>query len=130
LSLFNWTSAISRVEIFFFVFKGAVNDVKSGKTIHDTRHTFEVSHHYGENFIDLSKNDKPEIKLINTNVSHFDEADLLEYDIAHTAHFGKELSKSYLHFKRMPFSSLHFDVNYFNCFFLPVFNKLKTFEKG
>jgi hypothetical protein len=102
-----------------FVLNGPINNFQNGKTMSDTRITLDVSIHYPENHFErdrasnrpVVKYNKPWNRLLgfNTNLAHF-------------SHFRKFQKFPYKH---APIESLYVDLNYMNCYFMPLLQELK-----
>ena len=105
----------------FFVISGDVNDFSWGKSIHDTRKTFDLTLHHPNNFILEDKNEVQwdSLFLYKQNAQYA----AVPYDTAYLSHF-----RNYFHwkFQRMPITALRVDLNYLYCNFLPILNKLSN----
>ena len=104
----------------FFAIIGHINNFALGKTLHDTRISFDLSLHYVENYFNISS-EPPEIKFdkIDSRLSYF------PHEFAHLSHYRKS---QYFEYKQVPFEFLFLDLNYLNCYFIPVMDKF-TKEK-
>lgn len=99
----------------FFVFVGDLNSYALGKTLHNTRATFDMTIHLLEHYLD-SNISRPQLQRGFEPRIYF-----IPNDLARLSHFRKVLNFSY---KEIPFENFIFDVNYFNCYFKPIIDKL------
>jgi hypothetical protein len=103
-----------------FVLNGYINSFAIGKTVADTRLTFDVSLHFTEHHFEVSASsnltevrfDKPSARI------HY-----FPIDSAHLSHFRKY---QYFSYKLVPFTSLYLDLNYLNCYFMPLLTKFAS----
>jgi hypothetical protein len=77
-----------------------------GKTMHNTKSTFELTLHH---------------PLIYLNPSEFKSKYTVLYELGYTTHFRNFNNWT---FKKINIKQIHFDLNYFNCFFKPILNEL------
>ncbi|RNA17357.1 hypothetical protein BpHYR1_038367 [Brachionus plicatilis] len=106
-----------------FMISGKVNNFAWGKSIHDTRRTFDMTVHHALEFFDRGKS------VLYNDRFYLDEAHAkyytLDYDYGHLSHFR---SRIHFKFEPMPINYLHVDLNYFNCYFKPILRKLSANE--
>jgi hypothetical protein len=103
----------------FFMLTGLVNHSHTGKTIHNTKKTFQATLHYPASFIDSmspaildTQNELDTITPLSfTKVPH---------ELGHVSHFRNFLLYGY---KKIPVSALRLDLNYVNCYSLPTIKK-------
>jgi hypothetical protein len=105
----------------FFFISGKINDFSWGKSIHNTSHVFDFTVHHANKYI---VDDNPFHPFsIDWNFLNQEQAKYLTipYKLSHLSHF-----RSYFHSKlnRIPISFLHIDLNYLNCYFIPLLPKI------
>ncbi len=96
---------------------GYLNSFALGKTIHDTRVSFDMNMHFMETFVsqkNRTAGGRVELDKDLTNVKAYT---YLESAHIHMSHFRHE---QYFDYKRVNFRDVYFDFNYFNCYFRPV----------
>jgi len=105
----------------FFFISGKINDFSWGKSIHNTSHVFDFTVHHANKYI---VDDNPFHPFsIDWNFLNQEQAKYftIPYKLSHLSHF-----RSYFHSKlnRIPISFLHIDLNYLNCYFIPLLSKI------
>ncbi len=74
----------------------------TGKSIHDTRSTVEVMIHYP--------------------IGNFNDILWTPHSVSYVSHFRESLKD--IHLRNISITDLHFDYNYFVCYFIPLVRKL------
>jgi hypothetical protein len=103
----------------FFV-SGDLNNHVVGKTIHNTRRTMDMFIHYSISVINIDQQTNAASILYQKKPSNNQPTEevIPPRSLAHLSHFRKHLN-----FDReqsvVPFLALHFDLNYFKCYFSP-----------
>jgi hypothetical protein len=97
---------------------GELNDFALGKTVHDTRKTLDFDVHVAQSYFHFNGNTRLEDFKIFT--AHTIDT-FFSYNLGYVSHFRKQ---QYFLYKSVPISNLYFDLNYFYCYFLPIFNKI------
>ena len=88
-----------------FYLKGQSTNWLFGKTVHNTKLTNTLTHHYPSSF---TKDSIAEIPI----------------QLGHLSHFRRTI-KNYLDFKNdVSITELHFDLDYFFCYYKPILKKL------
>ena len=96
----------------FYMISGSVNDFAWGKTIHNTKTTFEITLHHS--YRSLWQSNRP---YQATYAS-------VPYDSGHLSHFRNMI--------RLPLEAiisikqLHLDLNFLNCYFRPLLERMKS----
>jgi hypothetical protein len=116
------SASMNNFDRLFFV-SGDLNNHVVGKTIHDTRRSMDMFIHFSTSVIHVGQGrKKPAISFHKEPGDDF----VVPRNLAHLSHF-----RSHLNFDQpqseVPFSTLHFDVNYFKCFFAPLILKNSDF---
>lgn len=106
---------------FFFV-GDRVNYFANGKTIHDTRSTFDLSIHYAEHRI-LNQSD-----VDYNNKNYWEMYKWINYDYAHLSHFRREIGYLSSRYQSLSIESFKLDINYFVCYFKPILSKFSTIK--
>jgi hypothetical protein len=107
---------VGRFGAVFFI--GNVNQhVRVGKSIHSTRRTMDVFVHYMDTYMKIRKrNGNNEIEIVDSVTN---EDYVIPREIAYMSHFRR-----FLPFNKestvIPFAELHFDLNYFKCYLIPM----------
>ena len=96
----------------FYLFAGQVNSQSLGKTIHDTRSSFEATLHHS--YKSIYKTNQPLLASFAT-VGH---------EIGHLSHFRNALNIRSI---TIPIRQLHLDLNYLICFFKNILNSYKFY---
>ncbi len=103
----------------FLMITGFLNENVPGKSIHDTRETFEVTFHNPTLYLNI-----PE-KTVDTSDKYkkIDSSSLqtLPFEQAHVAHFQKLNSFEY---RSISIQLIHLDLNYFYGYFVPFVKKI------
>ena len=103
--------------IFFIT--GNVNDFAWGKSIHNTSKTFDLTIHHATKYINETSTN------LYTDNAYLDMKSALyygiPYNLAHLSHF-----RTHFHWKFAPMTitSINIDLNYLNCYFRPIINRL------
>jgi hypothetical protein len=101
-----------------FVLNSEMFVYQNGKTIADTRCTFNHGMHYTEDYYLINEDTHlPEVK---DDVNYRHRLLRLPRNTAHMNHFRRNNSFTYKHF---PIQTLYLDLNYFNCYFVPLLDK-------
>ena len=107
----------------FFVLTGSPTDFSWGKTIHDTRRTFDFSIHHARRHIVLDKQTNT-VRIENDPM--YLERDRAVYGFVPHAYSYESHFRDTIHheFKQVPIKFVQFDVNYFNCYFRPILQQI------
>jgi hypothetical protein len=104
----------------FFVLNGDMNNFQNGKTLADTRITFDLSIHYTESIYERDRaTNRPVIKFNKRG----ERLLVFPSNIAHMSHFRTFQKFSY---KSVSIESLFLDLNYMNCYFMPLLREFSA----
>jgi hypothetical protein len=118
----NLNSIVKDFDRFFFISESESDPSrKSFKSIHNASHVFDFNINHADKYI--LGNQVDSIGMRNSNY------DFLEYEgfykippkFAYVSHFGSIFGAR---ISKISVSKLHFDFNYFSCYFLPIFKRL------
>jgi hypothetical protein len=107
----------------FFYVGGKSSSFACGKTVHDTRTTFDLSIHYVENYLNRTVPNRPLIERDKSK--YWLMINYVSFQHGHSSHFRKKYSHLSEHFKEVAIQELQLDLNYLDCFFKPVMEKLR-----
>ena len=100
-----------------FYTSGDMNTYSVGKTFHDTGSTFDFSVHYKERNFHI--NETNGLITIEPREKMGDHYVYIQSSHVNLGHYRTQQSFPY---KKIKFSTLLFDINYFKCYFLALLN--------
>jgi hypothetical protein len=104
----------------FFYIPGGSKDMLSGKSIHNSTHVFDFTIHSADKFIPSNKFNSMDIVNSDYSMLEYDGNYKLPSKSAHMSIFDSFFNSQ---FSTLAFTNLHFDSNYFICYFVPIFEK-------
>ena len=107
----------------FFVLSGELNDISWGKSVHDTRKTFDFSIHHAQRHI-VTDEATGSIAIHHDGRYLDREAAVygwVPYEYGYESHFRHKLHHT---FKDVSIRFVRFDPNYLNCFFRPILDQM------
>jgi len=104
----------------FFYIHGGSKEMSSGKSIHNSSHVFDFTIHTVDKFIPLNRFNSIDIVNSDYSMLEYDGSYKLPSTLAHLSIFDSFFDS---HISTLSFTNLHFDSNYFVCYFVPIFEK-------
>jgi hypothetical protein len=103
----------------FFFLISRLNYFGAGKSIHSTISTFDASMHHAVTFMQNKTLHIDNLFTVPEKAHYF----AVPYDVAWVSHFRKRMNfAGQSELQEFSIYSLHVDLNYFHCYFLPIFN--------
>jgi hypothetical protein len=106
---------------FFFV-AGEVNNGLAGKSVHSTRRTLGIDMHRSTSGIDFGQ--RPPVRYY-TNERDDDNELTVTSQFGHVGHFRTRVDPNF-DLSNIPFHSLHLDLNYLFCYFVPMMRQFEV----
>ena len=104
-----------------FYITGEITDFSYGKSVHNTSSTFDITIHHANKYVDENSFSlsKDKYYLARSMAAYHS----VPYDLGHLSHF-----RAYFHWDFIPMSVLflNIELNYFNCYFRPIVNRLAS----
>jgi hypothetical protein len=107
----------------FFYVGGQASSFACGKTIHDTRSTFDTTIHYAENILDLSNKSAPVIDYDKSK--YWLRLNYISSQNGHSSHFRRSYGYLSEHYRRVPIREFQLDLNYLICYFIPILKRIQ-----
>jgi hypothetical protein len=103
----------------FFVMISKHNSRFCGKTVHDTRVSFDLTIHYMEHYINKTQ-------VVFDRKLLWQQQFWPSINEARTSHFRNNLGYFSDLYKQVPIVDFQLDLNYLNCYFIPILERLKN----
>jgi hypothetical protein len=103
-----------------FFLSGELNHGLVGKSVLNTQRIMDVFIHYGFGYVDRRNGELAEVMHGMGNIADpaLNNRDfVVPKEMAHLGHFRDHLE---INTQNLPFASLHFDLNYFKCYLIPI----------
>jgi hypothetical protein len=120
---FDYSKIVGSEYNRFFYVGGVANEFAAGKTVHDTRSTFALFIHYVEHYLNMSVPERPVVDYDKSK--YWLMHNYVPWQRGHSSHFRRSYGHLSRYYRETAIQDLQLDLNYLDCFFRPVVDKLR-----